>query len=131
MLLSNASVADTSHLIMYAGNLGRAGYGATTDGTWPYTYDSCDIGTLANQTLNGQPEAALTSKDGGPLSYLPGQRLSACTCPGEDHPGPKKSDGSFVGRAAPEIDVFEATAGPNANAVSQSVQWVTYLIFRV
>ena len=26
------------------GNLGRPGYGATNDGTWPYTYDSCDIG---------------------------------------------------------------------------------------
>jgi len=38
------------------------------------------------------------------LSYLPGQRLSACTCPGEDHPGPDVS----VGRAAPEIDLVEA-----------------------
>lgn len=39
------------------GNLGRAGYGASLDGTWPYTYDSCDVGTLKNQTLNGQPVA--------------------------------------------------------------------------
>jgi hypothetical protein len=45
---------------------------------------------------------------GGVLSYLPGQRLSRCTCPGEDHPGPKHSDGMYVGRSAPEIDVFEA-----------------------
>ena len=35
------------------GNLGRAGYGGTLDGLWPYSYDTCDVGTLANQTLNG------------------------------------------------------------------------------
>ena len=45
---------------------------------------------------------------GGVLSYLPGQRLSRCTCQGESHPGPKHKDGTFVGRSAPEIDVFEA-----------------------
>lgn len=53
------------------GNLGRPGYGATTDGTWPYSYDSCDYGTLANQT-NPQgtgPEGALTSgANDGPIS---------------------------------------------------------------
>lgn len=93
------------------GNLGRAGYGASLDGMWPYSYDSCDVGTLSNQTLNGLPQAAVTTGDsatGGHLSYLPGQRLSRCTCDGENHPGPKHSDGTFVGRAAPEIDIFEA-----------------------
>ena len=25
------------------GNLGRAGYGATTDGMWPYSYQACDV----------------------------------------------------------------------------------------
>jgi beta-glucanase (GH16 family) len=53
------------------GNLGRPGYGATTEGTWPYTYDSCDVGTLANQTNAGAtgPEAALTTgSNDGPLS---------------------------------------------------------------
>ena len=25
------------------GNLGRAGYGATNDGVWPYSYDTCDV----------------------------------------------------------------------------------------
>ena len=93
------------------GNLGRAGYGASLDGLWPYSYDSCDVGTLSNQTLNGLPEAAVTTGDSatdGHLSYLPGQRLSRCTCNGENHPGPKHSDGTFVGRAAPEIDIFEA-----------------------
>lgn len=98
------------------GNLGRAGYGATTDGLWPYSYDACDVGTAPNQTLNGEPAAALVDGDqghGGVLSFLPGQRLSRCTCPDDAdlHPGPKHSDGTFVGRAAPEIDVFEAQVG--------------------
>ncbi|KAF9026905.1 glycoside hydrolase family 16 protein [Hymenopellis radicata] len=102
------------------GNLGRAGYGASLDGTWPYTYDACDVGTVSNQTLEGKP---LMAKD---LSYLPGQRLSRCTCPGESHPGPMHSDGTFVGRAAPEIDVFEAqVAGQHAH-VSQSSQWAPF-----
>ena len=92
------------------GNLGRAGYGATLDGLWPYTYDSCDVGTVANQTRNGLPHLATIDGDAshdGALSYLPGQRLSRCTWPGESHPGPMHTDGTFVGRAAPEIDVFE------------------------
>ena len=32
------------------GNLGRAGYGASNDGVWPYSYNECDVGTLPNQT---------------------------------------------------------------------------------
>ncbi len=36
------------------GNLGRAGYGGTLEGLWPYTYNECDLGTLPNQTLNGE-----------------------------------------------------------------------------
>ncbi|KAF8897828.1 glycoside hydrolase family 16 protein [Infundibulicybe gibba] len=93
------------------GNLGRAGYGATLEGMWPYTYDSCDVGVAPNQTLNGLPLAATTHGDtghNGALSFLPGQKLSRCTCDGEDHPGPKHSDGTYVGRSAPEIDIFEA-----------------------
>ncbi|KAL9715895.1 hypothetical protein Ac2012v2_000338 [Leucoagaricus gongylophorus] len=113
------------------GNLGRAGYGASLEGLWPYTYDACDVGTLPNQTLNGAPEAALTDGDpteNGVLSFLPGQRLSRCTCPGESHPGPIHSDQSFVGRAAPEIDVFEAqiTGTPLTGQVSQSAQWAPF-----
>ncbi|KAI0036622.1 beta-glucan synthesis-associated protein [Vararia minispora EC-137] len=109
------------------GNLGRAGYGASLEGMWPYTYDSCDVGTLPNQTLNGQPVAAVTVGDpfnGNVLSYLQGQRLSRCTCQGESHPGPKHSDGTYVGRSAPEIDIIEATFGgtPLHGQVSQSLQ---------
>ncbi|KIS70932.1 putative glucan synthase subunit protein [Mycosarcoma maydis] len=100
------------------GNLGRAGYGASTDGMWPYTYDSCDVGTLPNQTyVNGTgPIAAQTTgvyveKYGPYLSYLPGQRLSRCTCnSSNDHPGPRHADGTWVGRSAPEIDIIEAAA---------------------
>jgi len=95
------------------GNLGRPGYGATTDGTWPYTYDSCDAGTLPNQT-NPDGTPALTSTSGTDdktdfkLSFLPGQRVSSCTCSSasipNDHPGPFPGRG----RGAPEIDVIEA-----------------------
>lgn len=83
---------------------------------------------MQNQTVDGQPVAATENGDAsydGALSYLPGQRLSRCTCSGESHPGPKHSDGSFVGRAAPEIDMFEAQIGgsPAVGQVSQSAQW--------
>ncbi|KAJ3784212.1 glycoside hydrolase family 16 protein [Lentinula aff. detonsa] len=116
------------------GNLGRAGYGATLDGMWPYTYDSCDVGTAPNQTKNGLPEAAV--QDGGStsdfaLSYLPGQRLSRCTCPGSSHPGPTHSDGTYVGRSAPEIDMFEAQVSDDAGQVSQSAQWAPFNDFYV
>ena len=108
------------------GNLGRAGYGASLDGTWPYTYDACDVGTVSNQTINGSPVAATEDGDasqGGVLSFLPGQRLSRCTCKGESHPGPMHSDGTYVGRSAPEIDIFEAQITNNVGQVSQSAQW--------
>ncbi|SJL05545.1 related to KRE6-glucan synthase subunit [Armillaria ostoyae] len=111
------------------GNLGRAGYGASLEGTWPYTYDACDIGTVKNQTINGLPYAATVDGDAGQngiLSFLPGQKLSRCTCPGESHPGPMHSDGTYVGRAAPEIDVFEAQIANDQGEVSQSGQWAPF-----
>ncbi|KAI3607332.1 glycoside hydrolase family 16 protein [Moniliophthora roreri] len=101
------------------GNLGRPGYRATTDGMWPYSYDSCDVGTFPNQTdHSGNPPAAAFSDKSWPeydkkLSVLTGQRLSACTCPNQDHPGPygKLDAGSnaerYRGRGAPEIDIIE------------------------
>ncbi|KIM89908.1 glycoside hydrolase family 16 protein [Piloderma croceum F 1598] len=113
------------------GNLGRAGYGASLEGMWPYSYDSCDVGTLPNQTYSGTSTPLAAVQNGDPkynneLSYLPGQRLSACTCPGESHPGPVRSDGTYVGRAAPEIDVFEATITGGIGEVSQSAQWAPF-----
>ncbi|KAK9710769.1 beta-glucan synthesis-associated protein [Basidiobolus ranarum] len=73
------------------GNLGRAGYGATTDGTWPYSYDTCDAAVSKYQSMPAG------------FSRQPGQRLNKCVCPGEDHPNPG------VGRGAPEIDIFEVS----------------------
>lgn len=88
------------------GNLARPGYLATSEGVWPYTYDSCDSGITANQS----------SPDG--ISYLPGQKLNACTCPGEDHPN------RGTGRGAPEIDIVEGATDTHLflGVVSQSYQ---------
>lgn len=99
---------------------------------WPYTYDSCDVGTLPNQTFpNGTPVENTVDNDPGnfgALSYLPGQRLSSCTCAGEDHPGPQRADGTFVGRGAPEIDILEATVDhvTKIGKISQSAQWAPF-----
>jgi beta-glucanase (GH16 family) len=84
-LPGTTNVLGLSPAVWAMGNLGHAGYGASLDGMWPYSYDTCDVGTLPNQTLpdNSGPQAALDTggdnKDAG-LSFLPGQRLSACTC---------------------------------------------------
>ncbi|KAL3229980.1 Beta-glucan synthesis-associated protein KRE6 [Nakaseomyces bracarensis] len=88
------------------GNLGRPGYLASTEGVWPYSYSSCDAGITPNQS----------APDG--ISYLPGQKLSACTCDGEDHPNPG------VGRGAPELDILEAEASTilGVGVASQSMQ---------
>ncbi|TIC00650.1 concanavalin A-like lectin/glucanase [Wallemia mellicola] len=108
------------------GNLGRPGYGASTEGTWPYSYDSCDVGTMPNQTNKGGtgPIGALNSNEGNALSVLPGQKLSSCTCKGEDHPGPHHS----VGRGAPEIDALEAQTDfvRKGGAASQSGQFAPF-----
>jgi len=112
------------------GNLGRAGYGATTEGLWPYSYADCDVGTFPNQTRkDGTPAAAgnTGSQNGlvpGALSFQPGQRLSACTCPGSDHPGPNVQ----TGRGAPEIDIIEAQVDIplRRGQASQSYQTAPY-----
>ncbi|KAJ6506804.1 glycoside hydrolase family 16 protein [Mycena sanguinolenta] len=153
LIVTNVMMPGTTNIfglwpaVWTMGNLGRAGYGASLEGMWPYVYDECDVGTLPNQTLNNGPPAALTSGAGdadtppfGELSYLPGQRLSRCTCKGESHPGPiHASDGTYVGRSAPEIDIFgkllfaPAQIGgsgtddsPFVGQVSQSCQWAPF-----
>ena len=121
---------------------------------WPYSYDSCDVGTLPGQVYPGTQTPIAALENGDPehdnilvrgysrfhvvhksanshscfiiQSLLPGQRLSACTCAGESHPGPKNQDGSFVGRSAPEIDLFEALIDGNRGQVSQSAQWAPF-----
>jgi len=116
------------------GNLARAGYSASTDGMWPYSYDSCDVGTLPNQTNPDGlgPAAALYTTAGQAkynysLSYLTGQKLSACTCPGEDHPGPIVNN-VFKGRGAPEIDILEAEHNKQGagGVISQSAQFAPF-----
>jgi beta-glucan synthesis-associated protein KRE6 len=85
------------------------------------------------------PEVVLTGNDqynDGHLSLQPGQRLSACTCEGDadQHPGPRRkgdSNRAFVGRSAPEIDIFEAQASTYEGVgvqgeVSQSAQWAPF-----
>ncbi|KAG1750407.1 glycoside hydrolase family 16 protein [Suillus paluster] len=123
--------AGIKTMSMVFGLLCRAGFGASLEGLWPYSYDSCDVGTLPNQTYPGtsKPLAALQNGDpahGDVLSFLPGQRLSACTCPGESHPGPVRANGDYVGRSAPEIDIFEATVDGGVGKVSQSSQWAPF-----
>lgn len=95
------------------GNLGRPGYLGTTEGVWPYCYSECDAGITPNQS----------SSDG--ISYMKGQKLNACTCPGADHPNPG------VGRGAPEIDALEGTVSADlkTGVVSQSLQLAPYDIW--
>ncbi|KDN41086.1 hypothetical protein RSAG8_07640, partial [Rhizoctonia solani AG-8 WAC10335] len=129
-LVANVSLPGRSDVyglwpaVWTMGNLGRAGYGASVDGMWPCTLpnQTRPDGTPLNATINGDP-----GKE-GVLSYLPGQRLSACTCAGESHPGPKRPDGTFVGRSAPEIDIIEAQvdSGSRIGHVSMSGQWAPY-----
>lgn len=97
------------------GNLARPGFTATSEGVWPYSYDSCDAGITPNQS----------SPDG--ISYLPGQRLSICTCDGEDHPN------QGTGRGAPEIDILEAEADTTlgVGVASQSYQIAPFDIWYI
>lgn len=94
---------------------------------WPYSYDACDVGTLANQTLPGTIDTSDMGINGGRLSDLPGQRLSRCSCPGSrSHPGPMHADGSYAGRSAPEIDIIEAQVSNQQGEVSQSGQFAPF-----
>ena len=59
-------------------------------------------------------------------TYHPLYPNRACTCPGEEHPGPTNSKG----RGAPEIDIFEASRDksrpPIGGTVSQSAQFAPF-----
>jgi beta-glucanase (GH16 family) len=119
------NVAGLWPAVWSMGNLGRAGYGASLEGMWPYSYDTCDVGTLPNQTYPGEArplDATNTGYKGNSLSFLSGQRLSRCTCKGEPHPGPVHSNGDFVGRSAPELDIFEAIINGTNGGFGQSSQ---------
>ncbi|TBU27933.1 glycoside hydrolase family 16 protein [Dichomitus squalens] len=87
---------------------------------WPYSYNACDMGIVANQTVNNLLVAATEGND----AYNNGA-LS------ESHPGPVHDNGEYVGRSAPEIDMFEAQIGgtpmgDGSGAVSQSGQWAPF-----
>lgn len=77
-----------------------------------------------NATGNGPPAALTSGINGAAISSLPGQKLSACTCPGMDHPGPTTS----TGRNAPEIDLIEAQidVALGIGQASQSYQTAPY-----
>lgn len=64
---------------------GRAGFGASTEGLvsavtldqwslnelviqWPYSYDSCDVGTLPNQTYPGRQTPLAAMRGGDPAA---------------------------------------------------------------
>ncbi|CCE61650.1 hypothetical protein TPHA_0A05760 [Tetrapisispora phaffii CBS 4417] len=97
------------------GNLARPGYLASTEGVWPYSYQSCDAGITPNQSSN----------DG--ISYLPGQKLNVCTCDDEDHPN------QGTGRGAPEIDILEGEVDTTigVGVASQSLQVAPYDIWYI
>jgi beta-glucanase (GH16 family) len=121
--MDDGELGETRIWSQHGGNVAVSATSIQPSDRARYTYSSCDVGILPNQTYtNGTgPEAALTSGAGGTsLSYLPGQRLSACTCQGEDHPGPSVN----VGRGAVEIDMIEAQIliDQQVGQVSQSFQ---------
>ncbi|KAG1828322.1 glycoside hydrolase family 16 protein [Suillus variegatus] len=118
MVLASVSLPGTNDVsglwpaVWSMGNLGRVGYGASLEGMWPYSYDACDVGTAPNQTINSAPAAAVT---GNPV-------YQGVLAKEKSHPGPVHSDGTYVGRSAPEIDVFESQVTTEGQ-VSQSAQW--------
>ncbi|RKP08190.1 beta-glucan synthesis-associated [Thamnocephalis sphaerospora] len=111
-LPGSARVSALWPAVWTMGNLGRAGYGASTDGLWPYSYDSCDSSVLPNQGSNNG------------LSRLPGQRLNKCLCSDQDTPS------AGIGRASPELDLIEGAGGDGGNSgggtVSQSHQFAPF-----
>ncbi|PWN49194.1 beta-glucan synthesis-associated [Violaceomyces palustris] len=105
------------------GNLGRPGFRGSSQGMWPYSYNSCDVGILPNQTYldKSGPDKAIHAQgefNKGDISYLEGMRMPSCTCDGEDHAGPNVK----VGRSAPELDVLEAATYKGQGQASQSLQ---------
>jgi hypothetical protein len=59
------------------------------------------------------------------ISSLPGQRVSACTCAGEDHPGPVNTKG----RGAPEIDAIEVSPSLCTLVLSSSRDRALQILF--
>ena len=121
-----ASFPPQTPQVYTLGNLARAGYGATEEGVFPYSYNSCDVGIFPNQTNSDgiTPAAATTGGDpkaNGALSYLRGQKLSTCPCKGEEHPNPTSS---LRGRGAPQIDILNVqTTARTEGEISQTLRF--------
>ncbi|KAL4437123.1 hypothetical protein ABPG75_004262 [Micractinium tetrahymenae] len=78
------------------GNLGRAGYMASTKGFWPYGYNSCGGGDAGPSAGGDDPPAP--------------QNITACP----DPPGFDRTKFGLLpgqGRGAPEIDMLEVMVG--------------------
>ncbi|KAL4424790.1 hypothetical protein ABPG77_000830 [Micractinium sp. CCAP 211/92] len=78
------------------GNLGRAGYLATTKGFWPFSYNSCGGGDVGPSAGGADPPV--------------GQNITACP----DPPGFDRTKFGLLpgqGRGAPEIDMLEVMVG--------------------
>lgn len=108
-LPGSGSAAGLWPAVWTMGNLGRPGYGATTDGMWPYSYQGCDVGITPNQSRT----------DG--LSWLPGMRLPSCIC------NASESAGTYgYGCSSPEIDIIEASVGTITDGTDVGVVSQTY-----
>ncbi|KAF7974426.1 hypothetical protein HWV62_12296 [Athelia sp. TMB] len=145
LTLSKVEDISLNHNLSYRSGMGpvacgRAGFGASLEGMWPYSYDSCDVGTLPNQTHPGTatPVAAVTNGDPSHDNMLVSSLYLLNDTKMDDKfaelsPRPttlcmhmSRSNGDFVGRSSPEIDIFEATVSNGAGAVSQSAQWAPF-----
>ncbi|KAJ7204307.1 beta-glucan synthesis-associated protein-domain-containing protein [Mycena haematopus] len=127
ILLSSVTLPGTSNVL----------------GLWPAVWAMGNLGRAGTLPDNSGPQAALdtggVNKD-AELSFFAWaavKRVYVCALTagnwffqGESHPGPTTASGTFVGRSAPEIDVFEATIGGPTGAsvgqVSQSAQWAPF-----
>mmetsp|Transcript_23039 Transcript_23039/g.45542 ORF Transcript_23039/g.45542 Transcript_23039/m.45542 type:complete len:502 (-) Transcript_23039:357-1862(-) len=83
------------------GNLGRATWRGSTDGTWPWSFDHC---MHTEDVVGANPSDA------------DGQRISKC------NGNPPTGLLPHQGRGATEIDIFEAMAGYDWSLVSTSLQ---------
>ncbi|GAA5891569.1 hypothetical protein JCM6882_004512 [Rhodosporidiobolus microsporus] len=101
------------------GNLGHVGYGASLEGMWPYQYDFCDVGTLANQTNPKTGKPTFTAADGDQYHYGDFSYLTATP----DRSTSLLESSSVV---VPEIDIFEALITDGHGNVSQSVQMAPF-----
>eukprot|EP00759_Apiculatamorpha_spiralis_P056286 PhF_6_TR7991/c0_g1_i1/m.12266 len=96
--------------VFMLGNLCRAGFEASTEGLWPYTYSQCDA--AAGSQDDWFPKViprvynaiTQTYTNGTPSKGLSGQTYSSCRT---FQDVPQYNWEPYVARGCPEIDVFE------------------------